>query len=319
MRGISAIAIGVAALTCVVTFFGWTWGTSAHDGDARSANLSLAHSRERIAAQRLQTRRLEQRVSVLEGMVAKLDVKHAPTSRPRAELREDFSRLESELPGRIGVAFGAPGGAATVLGSLASGPAWSTMKIPVAVAFVRQNGGTSDAVRRAITFSDNDAAMSLWEALGRSTTARVSGVQAVLSDGGDRTTRVQGRVVRPGFSPFGQTRWSLKAQQAFAGRLPCVHGARQVLDLMGEIDPSQRWGLGQVGVRPLFKGGWGPSPAGAYLVRQFGLIRLRSGTVAVAIAAEPGDGSFATGTRYLDRLAQWVASHATGGPRPMCR
>jgi hypothetical protein len=88
---------------------------------------------------------------------------------------------------------------------------------------------------------------------------------------------------------------------------------------MRSVDPSQRWGLGRVGAQPAFKGGWGPSTSGAYLVRQFGLIRIRSGTVAVAIAAQPADGQFATGTRYLDRLAEWVAAHAVGGPPPACR
>lgn len=225
----------------------------------------------------------------------------------------DFRRLRAQLPGSVGVVFGAPGGDAVQLGDLLTDVAWSTMKVPVAVAYARMHGGIDGTVVRAITISDNAAAMSLWSSLAETAVDRVARVQSVLADGGDKKTRVQGYVVRPGFTPFGQTEWSLRDQQIFAAYLPCVRGSAAVRDLMGRIDPSQKWGLGQLGVQSRFKGGWGPTRKGGYLVRQFGLISIPSGEVAVAIAARPVDGSFASGVRYLDLLATFVAAHATGG------
>ena len=71
---------------------------------------------------------------------------------------------------------------------------------------------------------------------------------------------------------------------------------------------EQRWGLGVLGDDVELKGGWGPNPDGRRLVRQMGLV----GSLAVALAALPADGSFESGTAMLDRLAQWLGeSRAT--------
>lgn len=310
--------MGLTVLSCLGVWLGQGWLT-VPDEDPRTPQPTAAEFRSARMAGEGRTATLERRLATLEAALATTrENSEAPTG-TAGSLRSEFAKLQAELPGAVGVAFGAPGGRVTLLGSLTTGPAWSTIKVPLAIASVRQTSATADTIRRAITASDNAAAMELWDSLGASTTTRVARVQRVLSDVGDRATRVQGRVVRAGFTPFGQTIWSLRAQQAFAARFPCVRAAGRVTALMGHIDPSQSWGLGRVGTHPIFKGGWGPSPAGAYLVRQFGIIRVRSGTVAVAIAAEPADGSFTTGTRYLDRLARWVAAHAIGGRPAACR
>lgn len=261
---------------------------------------------------------LANRVARLEAVAAGLEQRdERKKTRVSPSVQADFERLQVRLPGRVGVVFGAPSGPTVELGSLRSGPAWSTMKVPVSIAYARDHPGVTDTMRRAITISDNAAAMSLWELLGSTDRQRVAKVEWVLAEAGDRTTRVQGRVVRAGFTPFGQTNWSLRAQQSFAKRLPCVAAAARVRSLMAQVDGSQSWGLGRIGARPEFKGGWGPDLQGAYLVRQFGLIHVRSGTVAVAIAAQPSDGSFSTGIRYLDLLAAFVEKHALGGS-PSC-
>jgi hypothetical protein len=312
-RLVLTLSITLVAVAGIVVAGGR--GTPAVNQTAQAQRSAATVRANRVALTR-RTQRLERRVTQLETALSDAIVGRDASAPPA--LRREFSKLQAQLPGRIGVAFGAPNGAVTALGSFSDGPAWSTMKVPVAVAFIGKTGASSEALRRAITLSDNAAAMSLWGMLGRSDTARVARVERVLADAGDRVTRVQGQVVRPGFTPFGQTHWSLRAQQKFATRLPCLAGASQVLALMGRIDASQQWGLAHVGTRPNFKGGWGPEPGGAYLVRQFGLVHLRSGTVAVAIAAQPADGSFTTGVRYLDLLASWVGSHAVGG-RVACR
>jgi hypothetical protein len=42
---------------------------------------------------------------------------------------------------------------------------------------------------------------------------------------------------------------------------------------MGEIAGDQQWGLGTI-ANTRFKGGWGPSEAGANLVRQIGVLQI---------------------------------------------
>lgn len=225
-----------------------------------------------------------------------------------------FRSLARSIGGPIGVSYGPVGGSATAtLGTWRSGVAWSTAKVPVAVALARQNGGrTTSAMRSAITASDNGGAEAMWSALGSGSRAGRK-VNRVLSDAGD-STRIQTKRVRSGFTPFGQTVWTLSAQQQFASQLPCIAGSRPVLRLMGQVVSGQRWGLGSIGSSPRFKGGWGPSTSGGYLVRQFGIVRVRGGQLAVAIASLPSNGSFQTGISNLNRVARWIRSNLRGAP-----
>ncbi len=225
----------------------------------------------------------------------------------------DFAALTQGLSGSSGIAYLPVGstGTPTTLGGWSSGVAWSTMKVPVAIAAVRADGArpssaTTALLRRAITASDNAAAEGLWSRLGSGAKAAAA-TTAVLRDGADRATVVPATRTRPGFTAFGQSVWSLSQQTRFAAALPCVKGAAPVLSLMGQVTSSQRWGLGTLGASARFKGGWGPGTSGGYLVRQFGVITLpRGGQLAVALASEPADGSFATGTANLTVMARWL-------------
>ena len=100
-------------------------------------------------------------------------------------------------------------------------------------------------------------------------------VDAVLAETGD-FARVQYRKVRPEFSAFGQTEWPLTEQVRFLSVAACDRRDNAVLALMGMIEQGQRWGLGTIG-GTRFKGGWGPSPTGKYLLRQMGLIITPAG------------------------------------------
>jgi hypothetical protein len=237
--------------------------------------------------------------------------------------RRDFARLSAASGGQLGLAVSGLGRGVAIdrLGRLQGGVAWSTIKVPLAVAAVKQGGaaGRSDLLDRAITASDNAAAEQLWSALGP---PQVAGrkVQAVLAAAGDAATQVQTARVRAGFTSFGQTSWPLAAQQTFVAALPCLEGSDGILALMGRVVASQRWGLGSVGVPARFKGGWGPDPAGGYLVRQMGLLDLPGGrSVAVSLAAIPSDGRFATGASVLTRLARWVVAHVGSAAVPAAR
>jgi hypothetical protein len=238
---------------------------------------------------------------------------------------ETFQSLSRRLGGALGLAWVRVGVGHRVhsLGSLASGVAWSTMKVPLAIATVRHaDGDPGPVVRRlirlAITQSDNEAAMRLWSRLGSAKTAAAK-TQAVLRDGGDRWTVVPSKRRRPEYSPFGQSDWSVAAQATFAASLPCMKATRHVLALMSRITASQRWGVGSLDNTVAFKGGWGPRRDGRYLVRQLALVNLGNGArIGLSLASIPEDGSFRTGAANLNKLARWAARNVNPGGESGC-
>lgn len=239
-----------------------------------------------------------------------------PETPPRMSAEAaNLAAAVSLAPGPAGVAIAPVGGPDQVeaAGSWQSGVAWSTIKVPLAVAVARSTPQTLENSASAITMSDNQAAESLWAALGGGDAA-ASAVGAVLVEGGDAVSQVPSAHTRSGYSIFGQTRWSLVDQTRFAASLPCLDGADRVEDLMGQITPGQQWGLGRIpGAR--FKGGWGPGETGGYLVRQFGLVPGDGGDVAVALAVEAPtfEAGIASLTSMADALAPSVASLPGGG------
>jgi hypothetical protein len=243
-----------------------------------------------------------------------------PTSTSSAAaLTADFAQLEKRLHGVIGIAIGAVGANPDpiVLGEWQTGPAWSTIKVPLAIAALREEDPpvVTGAMKAAITQSDNAAAESIWEKLGDPVTAAHK-VEAVLREAGDPTT-VQSQKVRPEFTAFGQTNWSLTDQVRYLSAAACDSRDAPILALMGQVEPGQQWGLGQI-PDTRFKGGWGPSPAGNYLVRQIGIVHATGGTTAVALAVTPGSGSFDDGTNELSAVASWLTDHAAALPRGKC-
>ncbi|MBB5911742.1 hypothetical protein BJY24_000609 [Nocardia transvalensis] len=231
-------------------------------------------------------------------------------------LATEFAALQAELPGTMGMAVMPVGGDRIItLGNWTTGIAWSTIKVPLALAALRQDpDGLFDTASAAITASDNDAAQQLWDALGGGEKA-ADAVEAILRETGDTTTDVadrhnpEARETVDDPLAFGSTVWTLVNQARFASRLPCLRYAARVVNLMGEITSSQAWGLGAF-VGAEYKGGWGPDDeTGAYLVRQFGLVPTWSGQLAVAIAAQPDSGTFEDATAMLDKMAALLANH----------
>lgn len=237
-----------------------------------------------------------------------------------------WARLRPTLAARqVGLAI-LPVGAATgtepvLLGEWRTGAAWSTSKVALSVAALAaatpaQLEARRTLARAAITESDNAAALALWAQLGGGSPAAAQ-VDAVLAAHGDPLTRTQAQQVRPPYTPFGQTTWSLAAQTRFAAGLVCDTGSSAVtetLALMGRISAGQRWGFGRL-TEPVFKGGWGPGPDGGYLVRQFGVVTIAGHRYAVAVAALPRGGGFEQGIGVLDAVARWLPAQAlTPGP-----
>ena len=232
---------------------------------------------------------------------------------PGAEvLLTGFERLEPKFSGSVGIvvvqidAVGRQAGSSR-RGTWLGGPAWSTIKVPLALAALAQHddASTRAAVRRAIRASDNAAAQDLWRGLGPAKTAAAR-VQNELRSRGDRVTTVEDEVLRPGFSAFGQTQWRLSDQAVFAARLVCADDASTVLDEMTRITASQQWGLGHVD-GSAFKGGWGPRSSGnGYTVRQMGLLQTSDGsTWGIAVSSESADG-FEAAVQDLDQTSRWL-------------
>lgn len=191
---------------------------------------------------------------------------------------------------------------AQAAGAVHDAPAWSTIKIPLAVAALRRDPGLADTVRAAVTVSDNQAADQLWASLGTPAEAGAA-TGAVLAEAGVHT-EVQFSVAHPEFSSYGQTRWTPADQARFAAALPCLAGAEPVLAAMEQISPGQDYGLGTLpGAR--YKGGWGPGADGRYVVRQFGLLPAAGGQgmSAVALVVRPASGLYADGQAMLTELA----------------
>ncbi|MDY3127890.1 MAG: hypothetical protein SOW59_07150, partial [Corynebacterium sp.] len=122
---------------------------------------------------------------------------------------------------------------------------------------------------------------------------------------------------RPEFSTFGQTPWSTSLQAKFAANLCLVPGSSEIVNLMAQIIPDQSYGLGTLpGSR--FKGGWGPTPQGAYQVRQFGLATAPHGDVAVALTTSPASGQYSDAQAMATMIARELSVFLDRLPATSC-
>lgn len=218
--------------------------------------------------------------------------------------------------GTAGIAV-SDGSTEVTAGDMSAAAAWSTIKVPLAVAALRQDPAQTTNVTAAIQWSDNNAAEALWASLGTPEQAGQATTD-ILREGRNDVT-VNTVVTRDGFSSFGQTMWSPDDQARFAATLGCISGSDPVLQNMAMVEPGQSWGIGRLpGAR--FKGGWGPQPDGAYSVRQFGLsTNPTSGqTTALAIIVRPGSGSFADAQAMADTLISTVQPALAQAPASAC-
>lgn len=230
------------------------------------------------------------------------------------EKPQEGQRGELDYDGAATIAVAGMDGA----GETAVAP-WSTVKVPIAIAALRNDPSFQDVMTQAIQNSDNAAAETLWGSLGSPEQA-AEATGAVIREG-DSSARVESQVVRPGFSSFGQSDWSLSAQADFASHLRCIQGAEPVVSAMGNIGNGGGYGLGTI-PGAIFKGGWGPNAAGVSGLRQFGLIPRSggsgSGYVAVAIAVESPDGSYEAGQAELTAAAEFLRSKVDSLPEAAC-
>ncbi|MFD5869102.1 hypothetical protein ACFWGD_10910 [Corynebacterium sp. NPDC060344] len=226
-------------------------------------------------------------------------------------LAAEIDAIAEEFDGEAAIALALPGATSgdgpVSTGELSDVAAWSTSKVPVAIAAHRENPWVDDLIPSMISESDNYAAESLWVSLGGETAA-AKAVNEVLEDGGDTSTEFEA------WTAPGDVEWELPDQAAFAANLPCLDDADPVLEAMGDIVDYQSYGLGDID-GAMFKGGWGPNLDGEYLSRQLGTIPADGGVVGVAIAARPGDATDDTAREMLDAIAEAIAEHSPHGGR----
>lgn len=202
-------------------------------------------------------------------------------------------------------AVAAFGGSAEIVFAGASGgdvnrprAAWSTIKVPIAIAALQHDPALIDVATPAITVSDNAAAEALWNSLPDPASA----VGEVLSRLGVDVA-VNTEPIRPEFSTFGQTQLSTAQLADMAAGLAAHRhepGYGEVLELMGRIDPSQQVGIGQDSEAAYFKGGWGPDTSGMYELRQFGLVGPDQAPVAISV--RPGSGTYEDAIAMANQL-----------------
>ncbi|AWB81983.1 hypothetical protein C3B44_06150 [Corynebacterium yudongzhengii] len=181
--------------------------------------------------------------------------------------------------------------------------AWSTIKVPIAIA-ATQNGLEDDSViELAITESDNDASRILWNFLGDTETAALAAEEVMVEGNGPST--LYDTVTTYYGSSFGNASWPLINQARFAANLECIDGAGPTYAAMGDIVEWQSDGLAGLDDAHV-KGGWSDELETAneylYTYRQLGAVVTDSGTVGVAIIAHPDDGSHETARAALDEL-----------------
>ena len=232
------------------------------------------------------------------------------TSRPlELALEASFEQLAATVPANVGVAIARPDRTYS-LGRWWSGVAWSTIKVPLAIAALRSDWlRAKDLAVKAITESDNGASEQLWSGLGNPAEA-ARRVQDIIAEGGDTATAVESRRLRRGYTAFGQTQWTLQRQARFAAELPSIPDSADVIELMKRLTTAHQWGLAAKGIAT--KGGWGPGVRGDYLVRQFGIVPTPSGQWGVALAAQVHDGVFETGVDVINTLSEWLLSRLPG-------
>jgi len=244
-----------------------------------------------------------------------------------AEASTSFSALTASAGGRLGIAVAPLGtGPVRALGSLSSGHAWSAMKVPVLVTLLAERGGRGlsaeqqASARRAVTQSDNQAAIDLFGALQQTHHGLIgasAAVQQTLRRAGDPVTHVNTEPNAGGFTTFGQTTWSAQASTIFyrslaRGCLLSPTDTAYVLDLMARVTGDQRWGMGQADLHgaPLsFKGGWGPEDGGPYLARQTAIVGSGARGYVVSLLAISQTGTFEGATRMLTSAGRWVGRH----------
>ncbi|NMO03972.1 hypothetical protein HH308_22410 [Gordonia sp. TBRC 11910] len=247
----------------------------------------------------------------------------SPTvSRPApdaAALKQGWKKLKVSQPVSVSIAAVGNPSARIDLGTPLTEVAWSTIKVPLAIAAERHNNGPLTATTAAIQQSDNASAESLWASLGTAQQASAA-VEKVLAEGGV-TLDVPTTQLRSGFTVFGQTQWSVHDAATFAAQLPCLPDSSRVLGFMATVAGNQQWGAYAMSTpkATAVKGGWGPGVSSGYVVRQLAVITGKDGRqTAIAMTTSGPGTSLGSGESTLTQVAKWLNTNLKSLPSGTC-
>ncbi len=245
---------------------------------------------------------------------------------------EELKKIETDTGHKVGAAVSATGNTdasqVQVGGSWTGGRAWSTIKVPLAIAAAQKNASTgqvtepygtscnpglSSAINLAITKSDNCAAWWLWEALGGDNSSAAQTVTDVIKSGGDSSTTVASTKGSKTGLTSGTTSWSLVGQAIFAANIASIKNSGEVMTQM----KTHNAGDGSSGLNKytsaMTKGGWG-STDGDGATRQLGVVKLGSGKCSAIAIGTNASSNFG----ILDRIVTAIKNHESDLPSGSC-
>lgn len=192
----------------------------------------------------------------------------------RTQLDRAVDKTARKYHAKVGVAISA-GDDAIAVGDKGKGPVWSTIKVPIAIAALK-DGADKSLVDLAIKESDNDAAYSLWSQVQWHEGSADKAVEELLEDYGSHADIHN--------TAFGCSTWSLKDQAVFGAELPCIEEADYVHKVLKDIVSWQKIGLSKE-ERTRAKSGWGlDEDENEYTYRQFGVHEVTGKRVGVALS-----------------------------------
>ena len=192
----------------------------------------------------------------------------------RTQLDRAVEKTTRKYHAKVGVAISA-GDDAIAVGDKGKGPVWSTIKVPIAIAALK-DGADKSLVDLAIKESDNDAAYSLWSQVQWHEGSADKAVEELLEDYGSHADIHD--------TAFGYSTWSLKDQAVFGAELPCIEEADYVHKVLKDIVSWQKIGLSKE-ERTRAKSGWGlDEDENEYTYRQFGVHEVTGKRVGVALS-----------------------------------
>ena len=192
----------------------------------------------------------------------------------RTQLDRAVDKTARKYHAKVGVAISA-GDDAIAVGDKGKGPVWSTIKVPIAIAALK-DGADKSLVDLAIKESDNDAAYSLWSQVQWHEGSADKAVEELLEDYGSHADIHN--------TAFGYSTWSLKDQAVFGAELPCIEEADYVHKVLKDIVSWQKIGLSKE-ERTRAKSGWGlDEDENEYTYRQFGVHEVTGKRVGVALS-----------------------------------
>ena len=250
---------------------------------------------------------------------------------------EALERFEASKGVRAGIAVAPTNGDAssvTSWGSWPGGRAWSTIKVPLAIAASNHSGGTlsgsgypygacsaassvNSAIASAINSSNNCSAWNLWQYLGGNSSTAANAVMNTLKAGKDTSTVVPSSPTGGGLTS-GQANWSIANQALFAANIASVPDHHYTFSQMGTHSGGDNSGLYTVFPGSRTKSGNSGASATATdtITRQFGIIAIGGGQCsAVALGVNGGSGS---NFDWLTELAGIVKNNLSSLPSGPC-